>query len=124
VYRRVSYLPYCCSASHWATLTRARRDCQNSHERLDLASNGPGNWRSERQLMMARRQVYRKSSERAVGSANGDVSRADKAGMMDGSDSGSGARALGLRVIPKERILTAVRSFARRAYVDQRAGAR
>ena len=129
----VNYIPYCCSASHWATLTRARRDCQNSHSRLDLASSGPGNWRSERQLMMVRRQMYRNSRERARGSANGEVSRADKAAMVDWEDvcdrrrcwsSGSGARALGLSVIPKERFLTAVRSFARTAYVDQRTGAK
>jgi len=76
-------LPYCCSASHWATLTRARRDCQNSHERLVLASSGPGNCRSERQLVRARREVYRMSSERASGSVQGEVSRPDKAAMMD-----------------------------------------
>ena len=133
----VNYIPYCCSASHWATLTRARRDCQNSHSRLDLASSGPGNWRSERQLMMVRRQTCRKSRARASGSAHGEVSRADKAAMVEdyyggvqqagggvGRAAAEPARWDSECVIPKERFLTAVRSFARPAYVDQLAGAR
>jgi hypothetical protein len=32
---------------------------------------------------MVRRQMYRKNSERASGSASGEVSRADKAAMVD-----------------------------------------
>lgn len=89
---RVSQLPYCCSASNWAVLTRARRDCQNSHQRLVFAQNGPLNCRSERHLTIARRQSVKTSSESPNGTANGDESMpvsADMAGRVVGTKEGS-----------------------------------
>jgi hypothetical protein len=60
------------------------KDCQNSHERPVLASGGPGNCASERQLMIARIQAYKTSNERARGIAKGEVSRSDMADMLGG----------------------------------------
>ena len=77
-------LPCCCKASNWATLTRARRDWQNSHERLAFASSGPRKCRSKRRLRKARRQAYESSSSNVTERARGEASKRSKADMLAG----------------------------------------
>lgn len=75
-------LPYCCKASNSAELSREQADCQNNHNDVNLASNGPLNRRNARQLRYARRLIYKRRNDKASGRVNGDINRADTAAMM------------------------------------------